>query len=75
MGCSSEDPGYIFSTHMAAHTTMLFHCSFRGRDDLFWPLQMPGMPVVQRYTCRQNIHIRKIKANVFVCFSRQGFSM
>jgi hypothetical protein len=30
-------------------------------EDLFWPLQAPGIQVVYRYIYRQNIHMHTIK--------------
>ena len=44
--------------------------SSRGSRTLFWPLWAPIMHLVQRLTCRQNIHTHKNNTNK-VNFSKE----
>ena len=41
--------------------TTVCNSSPRGSDILFWPPWIPGIHMVHRHTCKQNIYIYKVK--------------
>lgn len=60
-----EDMGLILSTYMEAPT--VYNSSSDESYILFGTPQAPDTHVVYRYTCRQKIHIHKLKMKM-ICF-------
>lgn len=64
----AEDPGLILSTHLAANVSVT---SVPMVSEAPSGLCRHHMHMIDRHTCRQNIHICKIKINVL--FTKSQF--